>query len=206
LAHESGGLAHQSAFEPAHQSALELAQRPADRLAQRPADRLAQRPAHELAQVNIAFAREPLERPLLADFIAALEPVNARADRAAGFVWRMQTGDGNSTAVRGFGGDPRLIINLTVWESIEALRAFVYDDPVHLAVMRRRREWFARLDLHTALWWVPTGHRPSVAEAEDRLAQLGAEGPTPTVFTFNKQFESPSAAAGEIDPGGLCRT
>jgi uncharacterized protein DUF3291 len=159
--------------------------------------------AHQLAQLNIAFAREPLDAPLLADFLAALEPVNGRADRAPGFVWRMQTVDGDSTGVRGFGGDPRLIINLTVWESIDALRAFVYDDPIHLAVMRRRREWFARLDLHTALWWVPVGHRPSVSEAEDRLARLATEGPTPMAFGFNREFESPSATAGEIDPGGV---
>lgn len=159
---------------------------------------------HQLAQVNIAFARQPLDSPLLAGFIAALEPVNARADRAAGFVWRMQTDDGDSTAVRGFGGDPRLIVNLTVWESVEALRAFVYDDPVHLGVMRRRREWFARLDLHTVLWWVPAGHRPSVAEAEDRLAQLGAQGPTPAAFTFNQHFECPSAAVGLSDTASVC--
>jgi hypothetical protein len=146
---------------------------------------------HQLAQVNIAFAREPLDAPLLADFVAALGPVNGRADEAAGFVWRMQTDDGDATGVRGFGGDPRLVMNLTVWESIDALRAFVYDDPIHLGVMRRRREWFARLDLHTALWWVPAGHRPSVAEAEDRLRQLGEEGPTSTAFSFVRDFASP---------------
>ncbi|MDQ6835185.1 MAG: DUF3291 domain-containing protein, partial [Actinomycetota bacterium] len=104
---------------------------------------------HDLAQVNIALAREPLDAPLLADFMAALDPVNAQADRAAGFVWRMQSEDGDATAIRGFGGDPRLIINITVWESLQALRDFVYRDPNHLAVMRRRREWFARLELHT---------------------------------------------------------
>jgi heme-degrading monooxygenase HmoA len=162
--------------------------------------------AQQLAQLNIAFAREPLEAPLLADFRAALEPVNGRADLAPGFVWRMQTADGDSTGVRGFGDDPRLIINLTVWESIDALRAFVYDDPAHLAVMRRRREWFARLDLHTALWWVPIGHRPSVAEAEDRFARLAAEGPTSMAFSFNREFESPSATAGQVDHGRVRRS
>ena len=81
---------------------------------------------HDLAEVNIALAREPLDAPLLVDFIAALDPVNARADSARGFVWRMQTEDGDAMAVRGFGGHPQLIINLTVWESLEALRSFVY--------------------------------------------------------------------------------
>jgi Domain of unknown function (DUF3291) len=149
-------------------------------------------PAH-LAQVNIARAREPLDAPLLADFMSQLAPVNARADRAPGFVWRMQTEDGDATAVRGFGGDERLIINLTVWSSLGAMRDFVYSDPAHLAVMRRRREWFERLSLHTVLWWVPPGHTPNVAEAEERMEHLRAHGPTPHAFTFREHF-----APGEV--------
>jgi len=152
-----------------------------------------------LAQVNIALAREPLDALLLAEFMAALAPVNARADAAPGFVWRMQTEDGDATAVRGFGEDPRLIINLTTWESLEAMREFVYRDPGHLAVMRRRREWFERVDLHTALWWVAARHQPSVAEAEDRLEHLRAHGPTPYAFTFRRHFaaDDPSVAVGD---------
>jgi hypothetical protein len=142
----------------------------------------------ELAQVNIALAREPLDAPLLADFMSALARVNARADCAAGFVWRMQTEDGDATSVRGFGGDRLLIINLTVWESVAALRDFVYGDREHLAVLRRRREWFARVDVHTALWWVPVGHRPTVAEAEQRLEHLRSSGPTPHAFAFAEHF------------------
>lgn len=154
---------------------------------------------YELAQVNIALAREPLDAPLLADFVAALAPVNARADRAPGFVWRMATEDGDATAVRGFGDDPRLIINLSVWESLEALRDFVYGDPAHVAVLRRRREWFKRLDLHTVLWWVPVGHRPTVTEAEQRLEYLRGHGPTPRAFTFRAHFDGPDAVAERLD-------
>ena len=159
---------------------------------------------YELAQVNIAVAREPLDPPLLADFVSALEPVNARADRAAGFVWRMQTEDGDATAARGFGDDPRLIINLTVWESVEALRDFVYADRRHVAVMRRRREWFERLDLHTVLWWVPAGHRPTVAEAEQRLEHLRGHGPTAWAFTFRRHFTSPDAVVARDEHRTLC--
>jgi heme-degrading monooxygenase HmoA len=144
-----------------------------------------------LAQLNIALPLEPLDTPLLAEFMAALEPVNARADAAPGFVWRMQTEDGDATAVRGF-DDDRLIVNMSVWESLEALRAFVYDDPEHLAVMRRRREWFARMgERFTALWWVPAGHLPPVAEAESRLEHLRRQGPTPHAFTFRHSFAAP---------------
>jgi hypothetical protein len=159
---------------------------------------------HELAQVNIAIAREPLAAPLLADFVAALDPVNARADQAAGFVWRMQGDDGNATAIRGFGGDPLLIINMSVWESLEALRDFVYGDPEHLRVMRRRREWFERLDLHMVLWWVPSGHRPTVIEAEQRLGLLRELGPTPDAFTFRASFDSPDSVVERVDDRWLC--
>lgn len=158
----------------------------------------------ELAQVNIALAREPLDAPLLVDFMAALEPVNARAERAPGFVWRMQTEEGDATGVRGFGDDPRLIIILTVWESLRAMADFVYGDPEHLAVMRRRRAWFERLDLHTALWWVRAGHRPTVSEAEDRLEHLRAHGPTRLAFSFRHHFDGPEASAATVDDRWLC--
>jgi hypothetical protein len=147
-----------------------------------------------LAQVNIALPVEPLDSPRLAEFVAALDPVNALADGAPGFVWRLQTEDGDATAVRGF-EDDRLIVNMSVWESLEDLAAYVYRTD-HVAYLRRRREWFVRpREAHTALWWLPAGHRPTVAEAEERLALLRAEGPGPRAFTFRAAFPAPDAAA-----------
>ena len=159
---------------------------------------------HQLAQVNIALGREPLDAPLLGDFRAALDPVNARADAAPGFVWRMQDTEGDATSIRGFGGDPRLIINMSVWASLDALSQFAYRDPEHLRVLRRRREWFERLDFYMVLWWVPAGHRPSVKEAEQRLALLRQRGPTPLAFTFRNSFDSPISPSGRIDDQWLC--
>jgi heme-degrading monooxygenase HmoA len=148
---------------------------------------------HHLAQVNIALPLEPLDSPLLGAFVDALAPVNAIADASPGFVWRLQTDAGDATAIRAF-GDDRLIVNMSVWESVEALRAFTYGE-AHAAALRRRREWFARLgDPETALWWVPAGTHPTVADAEERLAALRAEGPTPRAFTLRKAFP-PEAAA-----------
>ena len=153
---------------------------------------------HHLAQVNVARPLAPLDTPLLADFVAALEPLNARADAAPGFVWRLQTEDGDATALRI--GDDRTLVNMSVWESLEALRAFVYDDPGHRAVMRRRREWFERLDLVLALWWVPAGHAPTIAEAEERLRLLDGRGPSPDAFTFRRYFPAPgTGAAAAVD-------
>ena len=146
----------------------------------------------QLAQVNIALPREPIDAPLLADFVAQLAPVNASADAAPGFVWRLQTEEGDATGIRAF-GDDRLIVNMSVWESLDALRGFVYRDASHLAVLRRRREWFERLESLLVLWWVPSGHRPTVAEAEERMARLRAVGPSPEAFTFRRHFPPPDA-------------
>jgi hypothetical protein len=145
--------------------------------------------AYHLAQVNIALPKAPLDAPLLADFVAALAPINALADASPGFVWRLQTDEGDATGVHGF-GDDRLIVNLSVWESLEALHAFVYRSD-HVGVLRRRREWFEHLRLHACLWWVPAGHVPGVAEAEERLALLRAHGPTPASFAFKSPFPPP---------------
>ena len=161
--------------------------------------------AFQLAQLNIALPLEPLDAPLLREFVERLAPVNAVADASPGFVWRLQTEDGDATAVRAF-GDDRLIVNMSVWESLDALRAFVYRDGAHVDVMRRRREWFARLEVATVLWWVPVGHAPTVAEAEERLALLRAVGPSPDAFTFARHFGPPAVGVAEPvdDDAWLC--
>jgi hypothetical protein len=139
-----------------------------------------------IAQVNIALPQAPLDSPRLAEFVAALAPVNTLADAAPGFVWRLQTDDGDATGIRAF-GDDRLIVNMSVWESIDALAEFVYRSG-HVAVMRRRRDWFERIRLHMVLWWIPAGVVPTVGDAEERLAHLREHGPTPFAFTFKARF------------------
>ena len=149
-----------------------------------------------IAQVNIALPLAPLDSALLSDFVAQLEPINELADGSAGFVWRLQTEEGDATAIRAF-DDERLIVNMSVWESIEALWAFVYDS-AHLDVMRRRREWFERMRMHMCLWWVPAGHEPTIEEAEGRLAHLRAHGPTAHAFTFKQRF-APPPGSGRLE-------
>jgi Domain of unknown function (DUF3291) len=127
--------------------------------------------------------------------MALLDPVNALADQSDGFVWRLQTEDGNATSIRAF-DDDRMIVNMSVWESIEQLAQFVYRSD-HIAVMRRRREWFERVRLHMALWWVPVGMLPTVAEAEARLRRLTEHGPTPHAFTFKQRFTAPDEDIAE---------
>lgn len=140
-----------------------------------------------IAQVNVARALDPLDSPALADFVAALAPVNALADAAPGFVWRLQTEAGDATAVRVW-DDPRVIVNLSVWVSLEALWAFVYGG-AHVGVMQRRRQWFERpVESHMALWWVAAGTTPTVAEALARLAEHRRAGPSPEAFDFKHPF------------------
>jgi hypothetical protein len=151
-----------------------------------------------LAQVNVARLRAPLDSSLLADFVAALDRVNAAADAAPGFVWRLQTEDGNATSVRAFewdqAGSAGVLVNMSVWESVEALAGYVYSD-THRQVLRRRRRWFERMaEAYTALWWIPRGHLPTTLEAEDRVLHLRESGPTPYAFTFRERFPAPDAA------------
>src|SRR5215813_12554389 len=123
---------------------------------------------YHLAQVNIARMLAPLEDPLMADFVALSDEINALADRSPGFVWRLQTESGNATYIRPY-EDDRILVNLSVWETVEHLKEYVYRS-AHAGVMRRRRQWFEKFDgAYTALWWVEAGHIPKVVEAKERL-------------------------------------
>jgi hypothetical protein len=150
-------------------------------------------PDFHVAQVNVALARAPLDSPVMAEFVAALDDVNALADSSPGFVWRLQTEDGDATAIRAF-DDERMIINMSVWESIDDLAAFVYRSG-HVAVMRQRRRWFETIKLYLALWWVQAGRVPTVEHAKERLDHLRVHGPTPNAFTFKRRF----APSGETE-------
>jgi len=159
-----------------------------------------------LAQVNIGRLRARVDDPLIADFVAALDRINALADAAPGFVWRLQTEDGNATAIRPADDDELLAINLSVWESVEALADYVYRS-AHVELMRRRREWFERFSTsYVALWWTQAGTIPTVPEAMDRIAQLDRHGPTPKAFTFKHRFAPPhDGSPVDADERDVCR-
>ena len=156
-------------------------------------------PGFQLAELNVAQPRAPLDSAELAEFNALIDPVNAVADAAPGFVWRLQDEDGDATSLRAF-DSATMLINLSVWESIEALRTFVYGtiaDGAHKAVMRRRTEWFELIgEAHVVLWWIPVGHRPDLHEAERRMLELRERGPTKRAFSFRASFPPPAADRG----------
>jgi hypothetical protein len=150
-------------------------------------------PCH-LAQINVARALYPLDHPGMAAFMHALDPINALADRAPGFVWRLQDESGNAAGLNPF-DDPMLIVNMSVWVSINALFDFAYRTG-HTAIMRRRNEWFEKpAEAHMALWWIPAGTLPSAQEGKARLLHLRAHGPSAVAFSFKQRFAPPAIAA-----------
>ncbi|MGW5678672.1 DUF3291 domain-containing protein [Streptomyces sp. NPDC003860] len=149
--------------------------------------------SYELAQVNIARLRFPLDSPELKYFVDNLDPVNAVAEASDGFVWRLKDETGDATDIRIF-DDEWIVVNMSVWRDMDALKTFMYQG-THRELLARRHEWFERVrEAMATLWWVPAGHRPTVAEAEDRLRLLRAEGPTSGAFTLTRAFPAPEAA------------
>lgn len=149
---------------------------------------------YRLAQVNVADAVAPLGSEPLAGFLDLLGPLDDLARSSPGFVWRPRPQDVTLADLEVF-GDPRWqIVNLSVWESVEALRGYLYG-PAHAAAMRRRRDWFRRpAGVTGALWWVPSGERPGFAECHRRLELVRALGPSPDSFTLTHLFPPPTAA------------
>ena len=138
---------------------------------------------YHIAQINIARLRSPLDSPQLAGFVARLEEINALADRTEGFVWRLQTPEGDATYLRPF-DDDMIIVNMSVWESVEALKSYVYKT-AHAELLRQRRDWFEHFQgAFLAMWWVPAGHIPGIDEAKKRLKHLEEHGPSQFAFTF----------------------
>jgi hypothetical protein len=149
-------------------------------------------PAFHLAEVNVARLVAPLDSPLLTGFVSRLDEVNALAEAAPGFVWRLVDDAGQNATAMPIYEDTRIIVNLSVWTSIEALRAFTYSG-AHLEVYKQRREWFSLMkDAAMVMWWVPAGHRPDVAEARERLDHRRAHGPTAFAFPFGAPFPAPA--------------
>ena len=150
-----------------------------------------------LAQVNIGRFRAPIDDPIMEGFRSQLDPINALADRSPGFVWRLQTEDGNATAIRPF-ADERMAINMSVWESLDALQQYVYRSE-HVGPLRDRQQWFEPIEGPIlVLWWIPAGHVPSVEEAKERLQTLKERGPSPDAFTFRQPFPPPDGRPGDV--------
>ena len=149
-------------------------------------------PIWHLAQVNIARMVAPLDSPVMAGFVARLDEFNLLADRSPSFVWRFQNDSGNATYLRPY-DDDRIIFNMSVWETPDHLKAYVYRTG-HADLVRQRQQWFEHSDeAILALWWIPAGHRPTVDEAKARLAHLRQHGASAHAFGFRALFPTPAA-------------
>jgi len=156
-------------------------------------------PQHHIAQVNIGRIVAPLDDPQMAGFVNRLDEINALADASPGFVWRLQTSEGNATYFRPYPHDDRILMNMSVWETFEALKNYVYRT-VHAELLRQRNDWFSKFNgVYLALWWVPPGHIPGIDEARKRIAHLEAHGPTQFAFTFKTVFPPDESFQRAID-------
>lgn len=136
-----------------------------------------------IAQLNIAKMLGPIDSPIMADFVANLERINAIADEAPGFVWRLKGEDDNATAIQVF-DDDSIIINISMWKDAESLKNYVYNT-AHKEIMKRKKEWFSKMEsMHMVMWEVPEGYIPTPIEAKERLAHLNRHGESDHAFTF----------------------
>jgi hypothetical protein len=165
---------------------------------------------YALAQLNIGLIKGPMDSAVMAEFAANLARINALAENSDGFVWRLQTDEGDATSIRPFEQD-NLLVNLSVWRDVESLRRYVYSSD-HTPILRRRREWFERMDQASlVLWWVPENHRPSVPEAIRKLELLRSIGSTAEAFTFAQVFaagvnqEMPARPGDRLGGSGSAR-
>ena len=149
----------------------------------------------QLAQVNIGRIRAPMNDPIMAEFAEALNEINALAESTPGFVWRLKEESGNATGISAY-PDPLVLVNMSVWSDLSALHGYVYRS-AHGKFFARRQSWFDKYDgAYLALWWIPAGHRPTVAEAQQRLRTIESRGPTPEAFTFRQSFPAPAGLEG----------
>jgi uncharacterized protein DUF3291 len=195
---EAGYLANSSILLSSHGTPMELGRNGLQKLDVKLTKQLnanarvwcwleAEMDTYRIAQVNIGRMRAPLDDPFMAGFVARLDEINALADRSAGFVWRLQASEGNAAYLRPY-DDDRILINMSVWETVEHLKHFVYRS-MHVELVRQRADWFEKFNgAYSALWWVPAAHVPSVDEAKKRLEYLERNGPTEFSFTFQKLF------------------
>ena len=154
---------------------------------------------YHLAQLNIGRLVHPIDHPAIKPFLDALDEINALADAAPGFIWRLQTEEGNATAVEHpWSADPFMLVNMSVWTTPQALREFVYHSN-HRPFLNRRTEWFEKPTApHYVLWWIPAGHIPSLAEAQERLEHYRQHGPTAHAFWFGELFPAPTELPAQV--------
>lgn len=143
--------------------------------------------SYHIAQINVARMVAPVDSESMFGFTSRLDEINALADQAPGFVWRLQTEEGDATDIRIF-DDDMIIINMSVWESLEDLHNYTYKT-AHAELIKGRKNWFEKLSSsHMALWYIPAGTIPTPENAIRKLELIDEHGSTPMAFTFAHSF------------------
>jgi len=147
-----------------------------------------------IAEINIAKMKGvDINDPIMKEFVENLDAVNQIAEKSEGFVWRLKDENNNATSLNPY-NDETIIINVSVWKSIETLENFMYRT-FHSDFLKRRKEWFLTYgSAHTAMWWIPEGHIPTMQEAVEKLSFLQTNGPSPNSFDFRHKFPAPSVS------------
>ena len=141
----------------------------------------------------MAQAKAGMESDLMQGFVSRLDEINALADGADGFIWRLKEEGGSATAIRVF-DDPLLLINMSVWANLESLKHYVYKS-LHVELIKAREAWFNKMgESYQALGWIPAGHVPSIEEAQKQLEYIRKHGPSAQAFTFAKPYPRPMQA------------
>ena len=148
-------------------------------------------PQYHIAEINIARMKGvDINDPIMKEFADNLDAVNAIAEKSPGFVWRLKDDSNNATSFNPY-NDEQILINVSVWENIETLEDFMYRT-FHSEFLRRRKEWFKTYGTaHTAMWWVPVGHVPTLQEAVENLSHRQKHGPSEIAFDFRNKYPAP---------------
>lgn len=148
-------------------------------------------PTYQLAELNIGRMLYSVEDPRFHGFVSRLDEINTLAEQSKGFVWRLKTAEGDAMSIRAF-DDDKLIINLSVWESIDDLFQYSYYT-AHAELLKQRKDWFEHMTKPImAMWWIPEGHIPTLEEAKEKLELIQSKGPTVEAFSFKHRFDPPS--------------
>ena len=145
-----------------------------------------------LAQLNVAYAKAPIDSDIMVDFVAQLDAVNEAAENSPGFIWRLKDDENNNAIGFSAFDDENMLINISVWSSVDALKNYLYEG-LHLTVFKDKHRWFEKMDSpHLVLWWIKADTVPTVDSALERLSYLNANGPSEHAFTFSQQFPPPA--------------
>ena len=146
---------------------------------------------YHLAQINVARMRASLDDPIMAEFKTAIDEINAIAERSPGFVWRLQNESGDASEIRVY-DDPKILVNMSVWQSTPQLKDYVYGS-LHKDFFMRRRQWFEKFQgAHFGMWWVPVGKFPTATIGREKIEYLTIHGESPECFTFKNLYSAPT--------------